>query len=49
MRISKYAGWVAAATLGIVAATGVAYADAPSPTDTSTETVKLRDERPRYA
>jgi hypothetical protein len=46
MSISEYAGWVAAGTLGLVAATGVACADAPSPTDPATESVNLDDRRP---
>jgi hypothetical protein len=44
MRISNYAGWIAAGTLGLVAATGVAYADAP-PTDPTTESIELANHR----
>jgi hypothetical protein len=45
MRISNYAGWIAAGTLGLIAATGVAYADAPSPTDPTIESIDLADHR----
>jgi len=39
MRVSRYAGWVAAGALGLVAATGVAVADTDTPGPTTLTTV----------